>query len=156
MNNKQNNFIFFILVLILTWSLSIASAQPPPDIWEPNEIGIFHFSGLAQHDYLNVDWIRTAIPWCILQPDSVSWDWYRFENRIQQAINAGVKVLLTLRIGQGWMNRMPFSEEETYSLPPTDPSETWDEKVGYSPGYFNFVFEVVNHFHPAAINIEDE
>ena len=156
MNHKHNNLIFLILVLILVLSFSIANAQLPPDTWQPNEIGIFYFSGLAQHDYLNVDWIRTAIPWCILQPDSVSWDWYRFENRIQQAINAGVKVLLTLRIGQGWMNRMPLSEEETYSLPPTDLSETWDEEVGYSPSYFNFIFEVVNHFHPAAINIENE
>ncbi len=153
---RKNKKILPILIIILSSIFTPASAQTPPETWQANEIGSFHFTGLAQHDYLNVDWIRTAIPWCLLQPDSVTWDWNRFENRIQQAMNAGVKILLTLRIGQGWMNGMPLSEEETYTLPPKDLSSIWNEQFGHSRNYYNFAYEIVKHFHPAAINIENE
>jgi hypothetical protein len=97
-----------------------------------------------------------CIPWCILQPNSGDWDWARFDNRYFQATNAGVNVLLTLRIGQGWMNRQPLSEEETYSLPPSDLTDTWDDDTGYSRNYYTFIYELVSYYHPPAINIENE
>lgn len=64
------------------------------EAWRPNESGLFHFSQLHWHDYLSVGWIRMAVPWCILQPDSLIWDWARFDTRYQRVVDAGLKKIL--------------------------------------------------------------
>ena len=146
--------ISIFTIIIFLQSSSIIKSQTPS--WRPNEIGLFYFRHLADIDYLGAQWVRMAIPWCILQPDSNTWDWSRFDHRIQQVGDAGIKVDLTLRIGQGWMNAMPLSQEETYSLPPGDLTETWSDEFGHSRTYYTFIYELVSRYRPAAVNIENE
>jgi hypothetical protein len=106
-------------------------------------------------------YLRAALEWAIAEPapGQLSFD-TRNDRRIASVEAAGLRLFPTLYVGRGWMNGNPPDADHggSRSFPPDDLSATWDDASGYSPSYYNFVYQFVSHYrgHFDYIAIENE
>jgi len=79
------------------------------------------------------------------------------DRKIALIENAGLRLFPVLSVGQGWMNDNRAGDNSR-SYPPDDLSTVWSDQFGYSPSYYNFVFQFFSHYrgHFDYVVIENE
>lgn len=82
------------------------------------------------------------------------------DTKIQAIEAAGLRLFPTVSVGRGWMNgsRPGFLGGGSESYPPDDLGTVWSDQSGYSPGYYNFIFQFFSHYrgHFDYVAIENE
>ncbi len=102
-------------------------------------------------------YMRISLDWSISEPapGQISFDTPN-DTAIWNIEQAGLRVFPTLYVGKGWMNRYPTGDTRSY--PPADLSQSWSDAYGYSPTYYNFVYQFFSHYqgHFDYVAIENE
>lgn len=100
---------------------------------------------------------RVPVNWAISEPrpGQIRFDTTNDE-RIQSVEAQGMRPLVTLFVGCGWMNGCSLNGSRSY--PPSDLSSVWHPQYGYSRSYYTFVKQFITHYrgHFDFVAIENE
>lgn len=100
---------------------------------------------------------RMSVSWAISEPrpGQIRFDTINDE-RIQSIEAQGMRPLVTLLVGCGWMNGCSLNGSRSY--PPSDLSSVWHPQYGYSRSYYTFVKQFITHYrgHFDFVAIENE
>lgn len=106
-------------------------------------------------------YIRIALEWAIAEPAPGQLSFETQNDAIIASVESqGLRLFPTLYVGRGWMNGNPPGQLAggSRSFPPDDLSSAWSDDYGYSPSYYNFVFQFIRHYagHFDYVAIENE
>lgn len=106
-------------------------------------------------------YLRVNLDWSVSEPQPGELSFSTPNDRkIRLIEQAGLRVFPTLYVGRGWMNGSPPSNQQggSRSYPPNDLTAEWSEAYGYSPSYYQFVFQFFSHYrgHFDYVAIENE
>lgn len=100
---------------------------------------------------------RVPLNWAVSEPrpGQIRFDTTN-DQRIQSVEAQGMRPLVTLFVGCGWMNGC--SPNGARSYPPSDLSSVWHPQYGYSRSYYTFVKQFIAHYrgHFDFVAIENE
>jgi hypothetical protein len=108
----------------------------------------------ARYARVNLDWSASEP-----EPGKLSFSTSN-DRKIRLIEQAGLRVFPTLYVGRGWMNGSSLSNQQggSRSYPPADLTSEWSDQSGYSPTYYQFVFQFFGHYrgHFDYVAIENE
>ncbi len=94
-------------------------------------------------------YMRVAFEWDLSEPQAGQLSFNtQNDNEIAAIEGAGLRVFPTIYVGRGWMNGNPPDARSggSRSFPPDDLGTVWDANTGYSPTYYNFVYQFFSHY----------
>ncbi len=100
---------------------------------------------------------RMSVNWAVSEPrpGQIRFDTINDEH-IRSIEAQGLRPLVTLLVGCGWMNGCSLNGSRSY--PPSDLSSVWHPQYGYSRSYYTFVKQFITHYrgHFDFVAIENE
>ncbi len=94
-------------------------------------------------------YMRVAFEWDLSEPQAGQLSFNtQNDSEIAAIEGAGLRVFPTIYVGRGWMNGNPPDARSggSRSFPPNDLGTVWNAKTGYSPTYYNFVYQFFSHY----------